>query len=510
MLVSAAIFIPHELRTGLHPQLDRRAERLAPFWPWPRPRATTPWAKPSSPRPPRDAENRPRAEAPPRLAAKPGRGGARAGPGRRGPARTKEKSPSLDFRPPGPDPDRPGLPDWSFHTLRLSFDGPVSRDQAIRLWLVPPWAKPGPGLHPVRLLLAALFLGQKRQARPGCRPASAGHGPGRPWPPSRGGPARMLHGRPGRGRTLPAPRTPKTIQGPAHRARPVLPLLPGQSRGGRRHPRRRLRIEVALDALTRSPRPCRASRTAGGRFRSRWTTAPAMGLVRNDGAPHVLVSRGTHRVVLTGPLPDADSFAVDWPLVPRTLAVAAPGYQVRGLSADGNPERAVRLDRLEKPEAQETGPSRPKPRPAASRLSLGLADPGVGPKMERRDRGRAPEPDRGGGGGGDTPCARESVLGETVKATGGKALVTLEPGQERLTWRSRLDIRPETVLAAPEDAPGWNLDHRGRAHLGGRGHGRPALRKLRRLGPAPSGVPPWPGERLTLGVTRPEAAPGRP
>jgi hypothetical protein len=59
------------------------------------------------------------------------------------------------------DPDAkvqtgPGLPDWRWHSYRLSWDGPVRQDQLLDLWLLSPAANKA--LVVVRLLLLGLLL----------------------------------------------------------------------------------------------------------------------------------------------------------------------------------------------------------------------------------------------------------------------------------------------------------------------------------------------------------------
>lgn len=511
ILVSAAIFIPREIRTGLHPQLEPHAQRPAPLLAMAPAEGDNAVGEAPPPSPAEDEKALMAPQAPPRPAASPVRG-ARSAPT---PAVAKGKAASLDFDPEALIQTGPGLPDWSFHTLRLSFDGPVSREQTIRLWLVPPWANLILAFVRCALLLAALLLvGKSDRRAPSADPASdrTSPPPANPVPAALG--AAVLLGCfaavPARARDFPPPDMLEQYKARLTEPAPCFPSCLGSpgaavaiSGGG-------LRIEVLLDALTGIAAPL--PRVSDG-WRPVSVTVddkPAKGLLRADGAPHVLVSRGTHRVVLTGPLPASDSFAVDWPLLPRTLAVTAPGYQVRGLAADGVPERAVRLDRLEKPGTRgdqpvpaETTTSRFAPFLSVSRtLELGL-EWNVHTEVARLSpAGEAVVV--------EIPLLPgESVTGEAVKAADGKALAAFEPGQETLSWRSRLDIRPETVLTAPEDAPWtetWTIAAAPIWEVSAAGV--PASQSFDASGLRRPVYRPWPGERLTLRVARPEAAPG--
>ncbi|MFZ5811412.1 MAG: hypothetical protein ACOY4F_05175 [Thermodesulfobacteriota bacterium] len=510
ILTTTAIFIPREIRTGLHPQLESHAQRPAPLLAMAPAEGDNAAAEGPEPSPAGDEKALMAPQAPPRPAAGPVRG-ARSAPA---PAVAKGKAPSPDFDPEALIQTGPGLPDWSFHTLRLSFDGPVSRDQTIRLWLVPPWANLILAFVRCALLLAALLLvgGRDRRAPPAdSAPDRTSPPPANPVPAALV--AAVLLGCfavPARAQDFPPSGMLEQYKARLTEPAPCFPSCLGSPGAAVAISGAGLRIEVHLDALTRIAAPL--PRVSDG-WRPVSVTVddtPAKGLVRADGAPHVLVSRGTHRVVLTGPLPAPDSFAVDWPLLPRTLAVTAPGYQVRGLSADGAPERAVRLDRLEKPGTREDRPvpaqnatSRFAPFLSVSRtLELGLEWSVLTEVARLSPAGEAVVV--------EIPLLPgESVLGETVRAADGKALATFEPGQETLSWRSRLDIRPETVLTAPGDAPWtetWTIAAAPIWEVSA--DGVPPSQSFDASGLRRPVYRPWPGERLTLRVARPQAAPG--
>ncbi|QLA16687.1 hypothetical protein [Desulfolutivibrio sulfoxidireducens] len=515
MLVSVAIFIPAQIRTGLHPQLDSQADRAAPL-PAMATGAADNTARKAETMSAGDEAPVPAPETAQRLMAKPTRGGRPApapAPGAVALARTKEKSPALDFDPEALIQTGPGLPDWSFHTLRLSFDGPVSRHQTIRLWLVPPWANLLLALARCALLLTALFFVAARD-----RFATAGRSPTDRTAPPPTDTTRAALGAavlflacsaaPAVAEHFPPPELLERYKARLIEPAPCFPSCLGSPRAAIEIEGNTLRLLVSLDALTQTAAPL--PRVSDGWRPDAVTADEAQNpeMLRIDGAPHVLLSEGAHRVMLTGPLPASDSFAVDWPLVPKNLTVRAPGFQVRGLSADGTPERAVRLDRLEKAAAGDR-PAQPAETArfapfvhVARTLEMGLTWSAVTEVTRLSPPGEAVVM--------EIPLLPgESVLGETVKTTDGKALVSLDPGQERLSWRSRLDIRPETVLAAPADAPWvetwtispspiWDVAATGVPPSQGfdaSGQRRPVYR-------------PWPGERLTLAVTRPQAAPG--
>jgi hypothetical protein len=74
-------------------------------------------------------------------------------------------------------PTGPGRPDWSWESVALAWSGPVTADQQLGLWLVPPWANALLAIARVLLLaaLARAFVVAWRSARggdPGAAPSA--------------------------------------------------------------------------------------------------------------------------------------------------------------------------------------------------------------------------------------------------------------------------------------------------------------------------------------------------
>jgi hypothetical protein len=515
MLAATVVFIPDQLRRGMYPQLDPDGRMHAPMTEAAPAMAPPPASvarnmavmedaagspdmaeKAAPPSPPQPAPLAARAGKPAPPA--PGAGGA-----------------SLDYDPEALIQTGPGLPDWSFHTLRLSFDGPVSRTQTVRLWLVPPFANLILAFVRSGLLLAALFLLARRDRTiktsvPAAPPSAA---------PAAAALALALAGLCATAAPSLAAAFPPQELLDEYRARltePAAcfpdclgsPLADLAVRDGR------LTIMVRLDAGARTTAPL--PRVSEG-WRPDTVTlddAPARELARRGDETHLLVPPGVHRVVLSGPLPAAGSFAVDWPLAPRRLTVTAPGFQVRGLAADGVPERAVRLDREKTGEtagapgspgmADAAGSARIPPFAQVARtLTMGLEWTAATEVTRLSPPGEAVVL--------EIPLLPgEAVLGEAVKVADGKALVTLEPDRQRLSWRSKLAVAPELSLTAPTDAPfteTWILAASPVWEV--TASGVPPSRTFEASGERRPVFRPWPGETLSLAVARPGPAPGR-
>jgi len=520
MLVAAVQFIPDQLRRGMHPQLDDHGQIVAPQV------AMAPAMAPESARNQAqgdmeylDADKSP--APPPGPAGKASRAAKAAPAAMSAGAAPPGGKASLDYDPEALIQTGPGLPDWSFGALHLSFDGPVSRAQTVRLWLIPPFANLILAFVRCALLLAALFLLVRRDRM--FSPDSPNCSDTAPVPPVAGTvPAVVLALAILFGAAAPASAQefpPKELL-EAYKARltepaACFPACLGSPRADITVEGGRLGIAVRLDAAARTTAPLPRVSDGWRPDTVSLDDAPARELVRRGDETHLLLSRGVHRVVLSGPLPTADSFAVDWPLLPRRLSVAAPGFQVRGLAADGTPESAVRLDREKKdaPALPDGGQS-PGAQPAAATsrfapylhvsrtITMGLTWSVVTDVTRLSPKGEAVV--------AEIPLSPgESVLDETVKAAGGKALATLQPDQQRLSFTSKLAVAPELILAAQTGAPfteTWTL----------------APSPIWEL--TPSGVPPsqtfdpagqfrpvyrpWPGETLTVRVARPGPAPG--
>ena len=103
----------------------------------------------------------------------------------------------------------------------------------------------------------------------------------------------------------------------------------------------------------------------------------------------------------------------------------------------------------------------------------------------------------------------ESITTEGVRVEGGRALVTLAPGESRRSWRSVLEIQPELTLTAPESlawAESWRLDVGSIWHV--EVAGIPSIHQAGTEGDRVREWRPWPGETVVLSVTRPVGVEG--
>ncbi|MCC7413156.1 MAG: hypothetical protein IT495_16190 [Gammaproteobacteria bacterium] len=508
LVVLAAVAIPFivaTVRTGLYPQLEQPWQAVARGEPamevagMAAP-ARTPAAKMRAGEPVMaDAQLAPQANE--AVAVSPGAAGVPASA-----VRTARVLAAVD--PEARLQTGPGLPRWSWHEVTLRWNGPVERDQLVRLRLL------SPGLNlvldGVRVLLVFTFAGLLMAS---ARPRSST--PGGAVPAATVLLALLV------GVTMFAPRDTRAAAFPDPplleelRTRLTEPpdCVPACAAIARMQLDAQadllmLRLDVVAAAAIALPLP-------GGA--QRWLptdvsvdAAPAQDRLRRDGERLWLqIDAGQHQVILLGRLPAHGSVDLPLPLRPYHVEVMAKQWTVEGVRENGVPEAQLRLTR-------DSGPApavdhdipvlEATPLPAFVRvervLHLGL-DWTVTTTVQRLSPA-----------GSAVIVAVPLLDGESVttpdtQISDGKVQVNVPPGARGATWESVLARRDTIELEAPDTtawseiwrvdvAPIWHIDTQGLAvvhHQSPAGERQPEWR-------------PWPGEAVTLTVTRPAGAPG--
>lgn len=405
----------------------------------------------------------------------------------------------------------PGMPMWSWRTVRLSWKGPMPRDHRVRLWLLPPGANLLLGVLRVFLLAALALLaggwpvgdwletlrdpeGRRRAARallpllllsallPSAAAAQA-------FPPKD-----MLDDL--RGRLLEKPECGVTCA--------EVPKLQLTATGARLS----LRLDVHAAAATAIPVP-----TAGREWTPSKATldgAPAAVRRMGDGSLWAPIPAGAHALVLEGPLPDRDSVQLALPLKPRRVSASVTGWVLNGLRDDGRPEDNLQLSRSRGAES------------AAAAAATARAQ-GIFPPFLRVDRVVR----LGLSWTVETTVTRltppgapivvsvpllpgESVTAPELRAIDGKVTVNIAPQATGVSWNSVLreakELPLESSAAGPwteswrvEPGPLWHVLASGLAPV--YEEARPGLRSLT--------FRPRPGEKVALAITRPAAVAGQ-
>jgi hypothetical protein len=408
----------------------------------------------------------------------------------------------------GYDPDAqvqtgPGVPRWQWTRVGLTWNGPVERDAVLTLWLEPPWLASLLALAGVALVvLLALVLFRSALANPG---ASFGR-----WLPAV--PALLLVV--ALPRTAPAAEVPTGEMLDQLRARLLArpdchPRCVALGRLVLEAAPQRLRLRLEASAAVPAPVPLPG-------LAEHWLPAsvlvdgqPASALLRQDGRLWLRLTPGNHQVVLEGPVAGRQTVQLSFgPVRPHAVAATLNGWSLAGVAEDGAVGDALQLTRAETAAARAAGTaeafaaqSLPPFVTVERNLQLGL-DWEVETRVVRATPGSVVL---------EVPLLPgESVVSDGVRVSGGKVQVNMGPDQHQTGWRSVLAQKSPIALTAAAGgawAEQWRLDvgpiwhatvsgippvHPGEA-------GAARLRSWR----------PWPGESVSIAVTRPPGVAGR-
>lgn len=494
LTLQALPFVFTELRYGFYPQLAPPEEAVAPRMAVqatggsPAAKASRPAGRAGESAPADMAVNMAMPEAPPPPAPMSANDGSRPEPRER--VKTKYDPESLV-------PTGPGVPAWRFSSVRLTWNGPVAEGQRLGLYLLTPGLSLAVALVRVGLLVAALFFLLDPRRLSGLIPSAGRVAAAVLLLPLLSAPAmaadfpprEMLDELSAR-LTAPARCAPDCLG-----AGPAVVRVEGRT----------LTLLLSLDAAATTVAPLPV---VSGDWRPAKAILDEKGepdLVRQDGRLYLVLPEGAHRLALIGPVPEEPRFDVSFPLPPGRVEVEAEGYGARGLGPDRTVQGVLTLAREAEPEKDLA------PLPSYVIAPFFVLERTIDMDLEWRSTvvvRRLTPP-------GEPAVLRVPLLpGESV--TDGPAAVrdgmvelTMRPGDERLTYASRLTPEPRLELAAAEGAPWvetwtlragtmWDVSFSGLAQSAGfdqRGRFAPSWR-------------PWPGEKVTIAATRPEAAKG--
>ena len=403
----------------------------------------------------------------------------------------------------------PGLPDWTWTQHVLSFGGPVTAEQTMRLVLLghagvtvwrilsvalavvlvfalaggalrwpPRLPRATASIAPLLLGIATLWL-----AAPGSARAQA----------SDAFPSPALLEDLKRRLTAPAPCRPSCADLTAATVN-----LAGATLS--------VRLDVALQAEAAVPIP---SAQRGWRPATVTVDGAAAGFVFRDAAETawLRVAEGTHRIELQGPLPATDNLSLPFPLSPRRIAVTAAGWDVAGVVDGRLPSSTLELTRQRDAAAEGGalgGSAFPPYLRVVRRIELDI-DWQVTTMLTRV------APPQGAFTLPVALLANEAVLTPGIEVAGGQATVAFPAGEDRVTWESRLPTAATLTLVAPAATAPWSeswqfvVGYIWHAEYMGLpsttpGFDDPSFHVAEYY--------PRPGETLTVTLTRPEAATG--
>ncbi|MFQ5513969.1 MAG: hypothetical protein ACE5FG_05975 [Myxococcota bacterium] len=410
-----------------------------------------------------------------------------------------------------PDPQAlvstgPGLPRWKWHQVRLAWRGPVEAGETFGLWLAPPWLTSGLSFVRVGLLIALALrlitgtlgpgsLGSLARRRSGAVSALVALlvGGGLLTPRAAAAefpPPQLLEEL--REQLLKPPEC-----HPHCAASPELKLFASPTK-------LELRVRIHVAAETAVPLPGGAQHWLPAVVLLDGTPAPA--LAHDPGGQlWIQLDPGLHQIVMRGPLPPRESLRIPLPLRPHHVRGRTEGWVLEGVEPDGRPADTLQLTRVREAGEHARAPLEPgelEPFARVERtLRLGLTWQLQTAVFRVSPSGHALVL--------HIPLLPgESVTREGVRVEDGQVVLSLSPAQTRVEWSSSLKSTESLVLTAPEGAPFsevwrldvapvWHVDSSGIPPIHGVTGGR--VREWR----------PWPGEALTLAISRPEGVGGR-
>ncbi|MDP2275490.1 MAG: hypothetical protein Q8K32_32380 [Archangium sp.] len=416
----------------------------------------------------------------------------------------------------------PGLPRWDWRPMQIKFSGPVQRDQQLSFMFLGPTANLVLAFLRVILLglLTLCVLGFPGGFWPTALKSLVKTAPpddDEPRPDPRGSAAAgmavmliLLGGLTARAEEVDAPDTAMLEQ-----LRQRLLEKPDCAPSCASIPRLqleatakvlRLRLEVLSGAETAVPLPGSAAQ---------WSPESVMldgkaasGLRREkDGTLWLQVPPGAHQVQIEGALPPRDTVQIALPLRAYRVEAKLDGWTLDGLHEDGVADENLQLTRKATNDKGQGAALQMGTLPPFVRVERTLVL-GLQWTVETRVSRVTPV---GNAVVLEVPLlAGESVTSSDVRVQGGKALVNMGANATEVSWSSVLEAKAPLELTAPQGLPWvevWRLDVSPVWHVSL--NGIPVVHQQDASGVRMPEWRPWPGEKVTVEVLRPEAQQGQ-
>ncbi|WP_018607295.1 hypothetical protein [Uliginosibacterium gangwonense] len=402
----------------------------------------------------------------------------------------------------------PGLPQWNWRRHTLNLQGPVSAEQKIDLWLLPPVTYSLLRIMTLVLLGLAfwqVFLRGRKWSWPktDSRLALFGGALCALW----------LMGSSPDALAAEIPQVSQDAQGFQHwldELRDKLTAAPDCMPSCAQFPRMELsadakllslRLEAHAAANTAVPLPGQSAQLA--LHNVVLDGKPASIRRDDDGQLWIYLPKGVHQIVMEADISEAPAVNLALPLEPRYLATHLSGWSLSGVNDQGIPQGALTLNRNAGggKAASETTRDALPPLVVVER-TLNFADRWtVETHVKRIAPSLAPVQV-------SIPLlAGEQITDSNVRQVNGNAVLTLGT-EEEASFGSALPNTPRITLkagAAPNQVERWRVNADTRWHLSHSGLA-PVLHQEGEFW-----LPqwqPWPGESVTLDITRPQGVPG--
>lgn len=398
----------------------------------------------------------------------------------------------------------PGLPRWGWTDVPLTWHGTVQKDQHLRLMLISP--RQQLLLNLLRVVLVALLaVAFVRASFPGPRRIGGAAAAAAMTLAFLAG----AHSPPAIAQDYPTPDLLNELRARLTAAPECMPACAQapRLRLGVQENQLQLRLEVHAVEHVVVPLPGARDHWLPTEVSVDGGTTDA--LARSPaGELWLRVGPGAHQVLMSGPLPPRGSVQLPLPLTPRRVEVEqAPGWRVDGVREDGTSDAQLVLTReAENGDAAAMKEAETPTLPTFARVERTLL---LGLEWRVQTRiVRLSAPDSAIVI--EVPLlAGESITTEQVRVIDGKAQVNLAAQETETGFDSVLARQPEITLTAP-DTTGWVEVWRADVSpvLHATMTGIPVVHHQNTQGNWLPEWRPWPGESVTLAITRPEAVPG--
>jgi len=219
------------------------------------------------------------------------------------------------------------------------------------------------------------------------------------------------------------------------------------------------------------------------------------------------VREGQRQVILSGPIPQRKNIELPLPLRPRYVEVVSDGWQVEGVREDGRADAQLQLSRLQRTKTTLLPEIEPAALPPFVRVERTLLL-GLDWRVETRVVRASPQ---GTAVVIEVPLLNgESVNTADIDVDNGRVQVSMAARQRVFAWESSLEKQAVIELAAP-DTTTWTEIWK--ADVGPIWHAVPTgiavIHHQNRDGQWLPEWRPWPGEQVSLAVSRPQGVEGR-
>jgi hypothetical protein len=420
----------------------------------------------------------------------------------------------------------PGLPEWHWTQIHLNWNGPVQKDQMLKLYLIPPWGNTILGflraillasltgfllwvsfgtfkfsINPtVKTAIASIFFvlmlpfsNQDAQASVPPPPQVQQQTNAAPVPPKIN--------------DLPTPDILEEMKTKLLAAPDCLPNCAGISNLHIVANPQMLRLNFEIHAQNQTVIPLAGS-VEQWQAQQIWLNDVEIHNVHrdNNGQMWLLIPQGVNRVQLQGLMPSRSSIQLALPLLPKKVTSELQGWQLEGVHENGVSDAQLQLTREQTdanaPQSLEQGALPPLVQVERT-LLLGLEW-----QVETRVKRLSP-----------TESAivlaipllnGEALTSDKPHVENGKALINMANEETETMWTSTLAKQTELVLTAPNTHDWfetWKVDTSAIWHLNYEGLG-----VVHHQNPDGAWLPtwrPWAGESVKLTLTRPQGVAGQ-